>query len=61
MIAPLFRIDPMRGCSCTGNNQYYPQGAVDAYVHNLREICNDLLAENALLKQKLKDRPHEAV
>ena len=61
MIAPLFRIDPMRGCSCTGSSQYYPQGAVDAYVHNLRTFCNELLAENALLKQKLKDRTHETV
>ena len=51
MIAPVFRVEPMRGCSCDGSNMYYPRGAVDAYVKNLRNMCNELLAENAKLKE----------
>jgi hypothetical protein len=52
MIAPLFRIEAIRGCGCTGSGNYYPQGPVDAYVSNIRAMCNELLAENARLKKK---------
>lgn len=52
IIAPLFRIEAIRGCGCTGSGNYYPQGPVDAYVSNIRAMCNELLAENARLKEK---------
>lgn len=39
MIAPLFRIEAIRG-------------PMDAYVSNIRAMCNELLAENARLKEK---------
>ena len=26
MIAPLFRIEAIRGCGCTGSGNYYPRG-----------------------------------
>ena len=52
MIAPLFRIEAIRGCGCTVGGSYYPQGPVDAYVSNIRAMCNELLAENARLKKK---------
>lgn len=61
MVAPLFRLEAMRGCSCTGSNYYYSQGSVDAYVRTIRSLCNELLAENAKLKSELKDIKHETV
>ena len=59
MIAPLFRIEAMRGCSCTGSNFYYPEGPVKAYVANLRNLCNELLDENAKLKNELDNKIKE--
>ena len=59
MIAPLFRIEAMRGCSCTGGNFYYPEGPVKAYVDNLRNLCNELLGENAKLKNELDNKTKE--
>lgn len=52
MIAPLFRIQPIRGCACDGSNNYYPQGPTETYIKNLRNLCNELLAENARLKNQ---------
>lgn len=61
MIAPLFRISHIPGRACESDKLYYPKSSVDAYVVNLRLICNELLAENALLKKDTKDEevPYE--